>query len=226
MKTSAYTNGELSIERLVLGEYQTNVYILDDGISTLVVDPTGSASRIMTALGARKPEYILLTHRHSDHVDAACELRDRTGARTVASGLDAEYICGERPLTSDDGFYEPCPVDKIVCEGIDLQVGAMVLKVMSTPGHTPGGICFYLDQKSCRCKIETPVLIGGDMLFFCSMGRTDLAGGSIGAMRRSLKRLAELPDDTLVLTGHDRLTTVGHERDYALRPFSKGRRQR
>lgn len=224
MKTSAYANGELSIDRLVLGEYQTNVYILDDGSSTVVVDPTGSVSRIMAALDGRKPEYILLTHRHSDHVDAARELRERTGARTVASGIDAEYICGERPLTSDDGFYEPCPVDKIVCEGVVLQVGAMALKVMSTPGHTPGGICFYLDQKSCGRKIENPVLIGGDTLFFCSMGRTDLAGGNLGAMRRSLKRLAGLPDDTLVLTGHDRPTTIGHERGYALKPFPKGRR--
>ena len=172
----------VSVEYLVLGMLENNVYLISDGESTLVVDPSCKADAILEALDGRKVDAIVLTHRHFDHVGAARALREKTGA----------------PVTVKDG-------DKV-------QVGGMEWKVIATPGHTKGGICLYLDPECTGNPAAAPVLVSGDTLFCGTVGRTDFIGGSMDDMRRSLKRLAQLPDDTVVLPGHNALTTIGAER--------------
>ena len=197
---------------LVLGGYQTNVYVVSDGSATFVVDPASDAKKIVAALGGRKLDAIVLTHRHSDHVGAAAELRSLTGATVIASAIDADMICGDKPVPRDDHQFPVCPVDQRVTHGDGVKIGNMPWTIIGTPGHTEGSMCLFLDSSLTERLDAKPVLIAGDTLFFGSVGRTDFTGGSMSAMRKSLKRLAVLPDDTVVLPGHGNLTTIGGER--------------
>ena len=157
----------MPVEYLVLGMLENNVYIISDGKATIVVDPTCKPDEIIKAAGG-SVDAIILTHRHSDHVGAAKELRDK--------------------------------------------IGDMPWKVILTPGHTEGGICLFIDPRFGTNPEGAPVLISGDTLFCGSIGRTDFQGGDMNAMRRSLKRLAVLPDETVVLPGHNSTTKIGNER--------------
>ena len=125
---------------------------------------------------------------------------------------DADMICGDKPVPRDDQKFPACPVDQRVNHGDVVKIGNMPWKVISTPGHTEGSMCLFLDSSLTERLDAKPVLIAGDTLFFGSIGRTDFSGGSMSAMRKSLKRLAVLPDDTVVLPGHGNLTTIGGER--------------
>ena len=192
------------VEYLVLGMIENNVYIISDGAATIVVDPSCKADEILKAVGNRTVDAIILTHRHSDHVGAAKELRDKTGAMVIASG--------EKKLPRDDMRFTPCPVDHVVNDGDILKIGNMPWKVILTPGHTEGGICLFLDPRFGTNPECAPVLISGDTLFCGSIGRVDFQGGDMNAMRKSLKRLAVLPDETVVLPGHNSTTKIGNER--------------
>ena len=196
------------VEYLVLGMIENNVYIISDGAATIVVDPSCKADEILKAVGNRTVDAIILTHRHSDHVGAAKELRDKTGAMVIASAIDAPIITGEKKLPR----FTPCPVDHVVNDGDILKIGNMPWKVILTPGHTEGGICLFLDPRFGTNPEGAPVLISGDTLFCGSIGRVDFQGGDMNAMRKSLKRLAVLPDETVVLPGHNSTTKIGNER--------------
>ena len=129
-------------------------------------------------------------------------------------------ICGDKPVPRDDQKFSACPVDQRVNHGDVVKIGNMPWKVISTPGHTEGSMCLFLDSSLTERLDAKPVLIANlfvryynnKPLFFGSIGRTDFSGGSMSAMRKSLKRLAVLPDDTVVLPGHGNLTTIGGER--------------
>ena len=131
----------------------------------------------------------------------------------IASAVDAPFIDydDERIRPADDKAAA-CPVDTKVAQGDIVEVGSMAFKVLHTPGHTPGSICFYIVPACGTDPDGCPVLISGDTLFEGSIGRTDFAGGSMADMRASLKKLAKLPDATIVLPGHGNPTTIGAER--------------
>ena len=211
--------GCLPLEFMVLGPIETNVYFVNCGDGVMVVDPACEAKRIQDALGGRKVLAIVLTHRHWDHVGAARALREATGAPVIASAIDGAYITGEREMPAEKHAIEPCEVDRIAEDGQTLTIGAIPWQVIATPGHTPGGICLYfnpatMDAEEGAPLIEggAPMLISGDTLFFGSIGRTDFEGGSMDDMRDSLRRLAQLPDETLVLPGHNAFTSIKAER--------------
>ena len=189
----------VSVEYLVLGMLENNVYIISDDKATIVVDPTCKADEILKAVGNRGVDAIILTHRHSDHVGAAKELRDKTGATVIASAIDAPIISGEKKLPRDDMHFVPCPVDHKVNDGDILKIGDMPWKVILTPGHTEGGICLFIDPRFGSNPEGAPVLVSGDTLFCGSIGRVDFQGGDMNAMRRSLKRLAVLPDEKSIM---------------------------
>lgn len=200
------------VSYLVMGPLDNNVYIVDDGAGCFVVDPTCEADRIIEALDGRKPEAIVLTHGHWDHTGAAGELREAFGAPIVASAIEAPYITGEASFGVHSKLATPCPVDRTVEDGDVLKVGNMQWQVIVTPGHTPGGMCLFLEPAE-GCE-GAPALISGDTLFAGKHGRTDFQESIPAAMSTSLKRLAELPDDTIVLTGHEDLTTIGREKNW------------
>lgn len=208
-------DGCLPIHFMVMGPIENNVYIISDDAATIVVDPTCDSDVIIDALeklGKKKLDAIILTHSHFDHVGAAAKLRRLTGATVIASKADAPYIERTVKPSRDDYEFPACEVDQQVDDGDVIQIGNMAWKVILTPGHTPGSMCLFLDPQFGTVKDAAPVLISGDTLFYGSIGRTDFEGGSMPDMRASLKRLAVLPDQTVVLPGHGEQTTIGAER--------------
>lgn len=204
----------VDVSYLIMGPLENNVYVISDGAGAMVVDPSCEVDRIMGALrelGVSTLDAIVLTHSHWDHVDAAADLRAATGARVIASAVDAEQI--ERPThDSTSRVATPCVVDQRVSHGDVVKVGNMQWKVMATPGHTKGSMCLFIVPQFGNHADGLPVLISGDTLFAGTVGRTDFEGGSMADMAASVKKLAFLPDDTVVLPGHSSLTTIGAER--------------
>ena len=200
----------VDVEYLVLGPIDNNVYIVSDGEATFVVDPACQPKSILKALKGRTPECIVITHGHWDHTGAAAALHEETGAPVIASAQDEGRITGERGEARHRQLNTPCTVDRTVGDGDVLEIGNMKWQVIATPGHTPGGLCFYLPSED--ASRGAPVLISGDTLFAGTHGRTDFPESDPAAMAASLKRLAQLPEDTIVLPGHNNFTTIGRER--------------
>ena len=211
----------LPAEFLVMGALANNVYIIgNEETSVFVVDPCCDAKRILEALDGRVPEAIVLTHCHWDHVGAAADLREATGAKVVASAIDGAVISGDAELGSEHRRFTPCPIDQVVADGDVLELAGMPWKVIATPGHTPGGICLFADPQLGGNPEGAPILVSGDTLFCGTIGRTDFAEGSMDDMRKSLKKLAVLPDETVVLPGHNNLTRIGNERQRVFAYFA------
>ena len=216
---AAVQGGFLSVEVLVQGILDNNVYLVDDGAAVMVVDPCRDALQIMEAVGERPVGAIMLTHFHSDHTGAAAQLRELTGAPVYASVQDAPYVREPRKMgTSPIPLHPPCTVDVAVEDGDVVRVGKTSWKVLVTPGHSLGSMCWFatpqdFDGDPCQCvdPAGAPVLLSGDTLFCGTTGRTDFEGGSDQDMQASMVRLSQLPKNTLVLPGHMGPTTIARE---------------
>lgn len=200
------------VRYVVVGLISNNVYFVDDGAGGVIVcDPSAESDLLLKVAGTRPVSAIFITHNHTDHTGAARALRDATGAKVYCSQVDAPAV--EKGSSAFGLQSDPCPVDVLLHDGDQVTVGATTWRCISTPGHTPGGMCFYLDADHAGEQAAgKPILLSGDTLFHASMGRTDLPGGNEKDMARSLKRLGELPDETVVFPGHNALTTIEMER--------------
>lgn len=193
----------MEVRRVPAGVYAANCYILMDEETkeAAVMDPGGDAddlSKVIKEMGA-KVKYILLTHGHVDHVGAVTELKDEFKAPVYINEEDYKMISNREYIYGDIIGK----VDGYINEGDSFKLGSSEIKVLQTPGHTPGGVCFLVDS----------MVITGDTLFAGSIGRTDLGGGDYEAIIRSIKeKLMVLPDDTIVLPGHGGQSTIGRER--------------
>jgi glyoxylase-like metal-dependent hydrolase (beta-lactamase superfamily II) len=205
-------NACVNIEFLVMGMIDNNVYIVDDGEGCFVVDPSIDADRILEAIGQRTLDAIVITHGHWDHIGAAADLRAATGARVIASAADTPAITGEAPFGGHIFHNAPCVVDEMLEDGDVVEVGSMKWRVIATPGHTMGSVCFYLEPADGQSG--APVLISGDTLFAGTCGRTDFPESDPKAMHQSLARLRELPDETIVLPGHNNLSVMSREKTW------------
>lgn len=202
----------LKIGRLMLGICQTNCYFVYQEGSTDVIffDPADKGDYIYEKLQEKglNVKGILLTHGHFDHIWGTNKLRELSGAPIYA--YEAEKALCEDAITNvSDQVGRPYTVipDYYVKDGEEITIAGMTCKVIATPGHTVGSCCYYFE--------EAGMLIAGDTLFQESVGRTDLATGSMSAIIHSVKdKLFLLPDETKVYPGHGDVTSIGHEKRY------------
>jgi len=202
------------LKQMEVGQMAVFAYIVGDRESGegLVIDPAGDVDKIMAAVDKNglTIRYIVNTHGHVDHMAGNAEMKKITGAPIVIHRDDADM------LTSTPAMYlrmfgakQSPPADITVVEGDHITVGKVSLRVIHTPGHSPGGMALYGDG----------IVFTGDTLFVEAVGRTDLPGGSWPVMLRSIEsKLMTLPEDTVVYPGHNYgrmpTSTIGHEKKY------------
>ena len=185
-----------------------NSYLLQSGTDFAVVDcgvfdPAFDA--FLKARGVTRLRYILLTHGHYDHILGANALKEKYGGELVISAGDAECLTDERRSLNAYarfGTQTPVEADLRVWDGDALPFGDGNITVLSTPGHTPGGVCYLIED----------CLFSGDTLFCRSIGRSDLPGGNTLTLLRSLETLKALPGNYRVFPGHGEETTLDAER--------------
>lgn len=193
----------MKIEKVVVGPVATNCYILqkDGDHPVLVIDPGDEAEKIMKQIGSREVEAVLLTHGHFDH----------TGALHAFEGKPIYLHEGDVPMLADpeknaghlmqDTAPRPA-ASAIVKEGDKFTLAGLEITVMHTPGHTPGSVCYRIDD----------TLFTGDTLFYGGYGRTDLWGGDLHAEMQSLRRLLRTEEDLPFYPGHGPGATLKEER--------------
>lgn len=174
--------------------YVSNTYVLISGNDAAVVDPSVDLKTIKEAIGSAKLRYILLTHCHFDHILTLDSLRTETHAEVCIHAADAEMM-KDPELNGSEFFgfeFASLGADKILEDGEVINLGKEQIEVISTPGHTPGSVCYDCGDK----------LICGDTLFTSGYGRYDLPGGDANALFKSLKKLAERQDNPMIYPGH------------------------
>jgi len=196
----------MRVERLTLGPLDTNCWLVDDGVGgpVIVVDPAEEAGVILGGLAGRPVAAVVLTHGHFDHIGAAREVCEVTGAPLLVHAADAAGLTSASGTGGAAFGFDVTapPADRLLDDSDTVTAGDLTLTVIHTPGHTPG----------CICLLGPGHLLSGDTLFAGSIGRTDFPGGDMPAMRRSIARLASLPDEVRVHPGHGPETTIGRER--------------
>jgi glyoxylase-like metal-dependent hydrolase (beta-lactamase superfamily II) len=208
----------MKVHSFTIGPLETNAYLVVDERSrqALLIDPGLESEDIYDVIVAEGLTLtsIVNTHGHFDHVCGNAFFRARTGAPVLIHREDAGIMQRAAEQARAFGFQvaPPPPPDRLLDEGDEVVMGGTRMRVLHTPGHTPGGICLYGEG----------VVFVGDALFAGSIGRTDLPGGSYEVLLASIRtKLLSLPDDTVVYPGHGPPTTIGAER--AHNPFLTGR---
>lgn len=197
------------IKQLTVGPIMANCYILgcERTREAAVIDPGDETDKILMSLASEKLtlKHILNTHGHFDHVGGNRRLKEATGADLQIHAADAAMLADLSNSAAAFGLsaQNSPPPDRILGAGDRVTFGDIVLTVLHTPGHTPGGISFHTD----RCVFV------GDALFYGSIGRTDFPGGDYDTLIASIRtKLFTLDDDTTVYTGHGPATTIGQEK--------------
>ena len=202
------------IKQLQVGHMAVFAYLVGDTVTgdALVIDPADNAQEIIAVAKQNKLQinYIINTHGHVDHIGGNAEMQKLTGAKIIVHEDDAIMLTSTPAMMLKMfGAKQSPPADILVKDGMIISAGNIELKVIHTPGHSPGGICLY-----------TPgYVFTGDTLFVEAVGRTDLPGGSWQIMYNSIQtKLFTLPDDTKVMPGHNYgrtpTSTIGHEKKY------------
>lgn len=203
----------MKIETFVLGDVRTNCYLLinEETKEALVVDPADRADVIVRKLidEGLTLKAILLTHGHGDHILAVGALKKQFGVKVYAAKAEEALLSDTAQNLSKALFGIEVTVkpDVLLEDGQEFEAAGIRLRMLHTPGHTPGGCCYY--------QAEKKILFSGDTLFCGSIGRTDFPGGSLSELVRSVKeKLLVLPEDVKVYPGHEEMTTIGHEKRY------------
>lgn len=188
------------VRKLEVGWAENNCYILTcpETMESIVIDPAAEADKILGECKGVRVKYILITHGHQDHVGALSEVKDSTGGLIGIHPEDASRIPMEPDLLLEDHSF--------------LTFGNLELKVLHTPGHTPGGTCFLIEE----------YLFSGDTIFPGGPGNTSLPGANHSDILKSIwEKVFVLPDSTIIYPGHGLETTVGKEKDNGI--YGSGR---
>ena len=200
----------LHVLQLPLGPIQTNCYIVGDGDShdAVVIDPGWDAPLVLDALAERQwtCRHVLLTHAHFDHIGGVADLVEETGAPLAIHPKELPLLRAGGGAKAFGLETRPSPEPEVLLEpGKPLTAGSLTFDVLFVPGHTPGHVAFY--------HAGGQAVFSGDVLFQQGIGRTDLPGGDYDRLMRSLREvMLQLPDETVVCSGHGPTTTIGAER--------------
>lgn len=169
-----------------------------------LVDCNEFSQKMIDMIGDTELKYILLTHGHFDHIIGVKGVKERYGAKVVISKEDEPMLNSAKLSLAAfcDAPQNNVDADVIVKDGDEITLGETKIKVMATPGHTSGSVCYIAEN----------CIFSGDTLFYCSCGRTDFPSGSPEQMMSSLQKLKALDGDYKVYTGHNNLTTLDFER--------------
>jgi len=199
----------LILKTLIVGSIQSNCYILgcERTREAAVIDPGGDADKILITLAEDQLRclYIINTHGHFDHSADNKRLKEVTGGQLLIHQADVPMILHQSRSGGMWGIHvdNSPPPDRYLGEGNIITFGDVSLKVLHTPGHSPGGISLVTDR----------IVFVGDTLFAGSIGRTDFPGGDYeGLLRNVRNKIFTLGDDVVVYPGHGPKTTVGRER--------------
>ena len=201
----------MRIKKFVIGMIGTNCYVVsnENTKECFIVDPAVCDKNVISYIETEglSLKAILLTHGHFDHIMGLSDVMEDIKIPVYVEEADLPMMMdGESNLSSGYmrggyQFADAVPVR----DGQQLQIAGFQFRVIHTPGHTPGGCCYYMEQED--------VLFSGDTLFRTSVGRSDFPGGSASALVRSVKeKLLILPEETHVYPGHMEETTIGYEK--------------
>jgi hydroxyacylglutathione hydrolase len=212
---------EMIVKQYEVGNFAVFCYLIGDEEAKegLLIDPADEADRLLSdakASGITDVMYVVNTHSHVDHIMGNQEMVKRTGAKIISHVKDAPYLTQTPPYLLEMFQATPSPpADLLVKEGDLIEVGTVGLKVIHTPGHSPGGMCLYIEG----------MVFTGDTLFAGSVGRTDFPGSSWEELETSIReKLYVLPGDTVVFPGHNYGPTPTSTIQYEKRhnPFVRG----
>lgn len=199
----------MHVHVLPLGPIEANCVILwDDPKKAWIVDPGADVETVKDFLNSNElqPSIVIATHGHFDHIGAIPELLKMYEGLKFHIGEGDEQMLGH-PDNAWPPYYpqieKPANVMADLTDGQVISEGGLSATIIATPGHTPGGVCLYFKDED--------LLITGDTLFAGSCGRTDFPGGSMPTLMASLARLATLPPETRVISGHGPETSIAQE---------------
>lgn len=201
---------DLSFETITVGTLATNCYIIINRLTrdSIIIDPGSEAEKITQLIDVINcnVKAIFITHGHVDHIGALKALKEKYGAPVYVHADDAQFL---ENTTINGADYigvklDAVNPDHLMTDGQIIEAGSLKLKIIHTPGHTPGGICIAIEN----------LLFTGDTLFCGSVGRWDFPLGSELTLRSSLKKFLTMPENTVILPGHGNKCTIGGELDH------------
>lgn len=193
----------MKIQTLVQGSFQTNSYLVSLDDEVLLIDPTGKADKLIQAIAQAKVVGILLTHGHFDHIGAVDTLAEYYKCPVYIHPRDVELAQNSRlnALGAYAGSINVKTVD--IAEGT-IMIGTFKIEILETPGHTEGSVIYLIEN----------AMFSGDTLFKQSVGRTDLYGGDMKALKQSLAYIKTLSYNYTIYPGHDVSTTLDDEKQF------------
>lgn len=202
------------------GPFAVNTYLIKNGTSSLIIDPGHDCSELINYINEKKlsVEAVLLTHAHVDHVAGVNDIKDSCGKPTVYMGKDdtdllANLVFQARMFALP--VPKPVEIDKVLRHKETLELAGMKIEPLHTPGHSQGSFSFVIESS----------IFSGDVLFLQSIGRTDLFGGNLSVLMKSINEvLLSYPDDYIIYPGHGEKTSIGFEKEN--NPYLKNKNYR
>lgn len=195
----------MKIERFVLGLLSNNTYLVvnEDNKKCFLVDPSTPSAKVAEYIKANglELEAILITHGHFDHIGGVQYFKEEFLAPVYMSKEDEDFI--DNPLKISRKF-DKFTIDEYVKDGDVLDIAGKQIKVIATPGHSLGGVCYVMDD----------VIFCGDTIFRASYGRFDLRGGDFNTLKKSIKKILDMDGEYYLLSGHGEATCSSFERQY------------